>query len=194
MLLLPGDVKKALDLLTADLARQRSIAELAAECGVARRTLQKHFRRFLGRTPGEVLRDLRLERVRHEMLQAPPGGSVTESAMRYGIGHLGRFSAAYSRRYGETPSATLRRRRQVLAGHKPAPTILSPTLDRPVSMSGPSICWDRRRNGPTRLPTKSPLLCCATAGSQSARSPMPAIGCTGGSATTVAGVCGPWLC
>ena len=132
MPLLPRDVKKALDLLTADPACRRSISELAAECGVAGRTLQKHFRRFLGRTPGEVLRDLRLKRVRHELLQASPQASVTESAMRYGIGHLGRFSAAYSRRYGETPSATLRRRRQALAGHKPLPTILPPGLDRPV--------------------------------------------------------------
>jgi transcriptional regulator GlxA family with amidase domain len=64
MPLLPRDVKKALDLLTADPARERSVGELAAACGVAGRTLQKHFRRFLGRTPREVLRDLRLERVR----------------------------------------------------------------------------------------------------------------------------------
>lgn len=132
MPLLPRDVKRALDLLQADPARERSIDELAAACGVAGRTLQKHFRRFLGRTPGEVLRDLRLERARHELLRASPQASVTESAMRCGVSHLGRFSAAYRKRYGETPSATLRRRRQALAYQKPSPTILSPILDRPV--------------------------------------------------------------
>ena len=132
MLFLPRDVKKALDLLTANPARDCSICELAAECGVAARTLQKHFKRFLGRTPGDVVRDLRLERVRHELLQASPQASVTESAIRWRVGHLGRFSASYRRRYGETPSATLRRRRGVLTCHEPSPIILSPTLDRPV--------------------------------------------------------------
>jgi AraC-like DNA-binding protein/tetratricopeptide (TPR) repeat protein len=125
-------MSKALDLLTANPARDYSVGELAAECGVAARTLQKHFKRFLGRTPGDVVRDLRLERVRHELLQASPQASVTESAIRWRVGHLGRFSASYRRRYGETPSATLRRRRGVLTCHEPSPIILSPTLDRPV--------------------------------------------------------------
>ena len=136
MPLLPRDVKKALDLMRADPAHERSIAELAAACGVAGRTLQKHFRRFLGRTPGEVLRDLRLEQVRRELLRAGPDASVTESAMRCGIGHLGRLAAAYRRRYGETPSATVRRRRQALACASSSPNLfpatLSLTLDRPV--------------------------------------------------------------
>ncbi|HEY6980781.1 helix-turn-helix domain-containing protein [Reyranella sp.] len=131
MPLLPRDVKTALDLMKADPARQRSIGELAAACGVAGRTLQKHFRKFLGRTPGDVLRDLRLERVRLDLLRGWPDDGVAESAMRWGFSHLGRFAAAYRRRYGEAPSATVRRRRQVPA--RPAlSTILSPVLDRPV--------------------------------------------------------------
>lgn len=132
MLLLPRDVKKALELMKADPAGRRSIGELAAACGVARRTLQKHFRLFLGRTPGEVLRELRLERVRQELLQARPDASVTESAMRHGIVHFGRFAADYRKRYGETPSATIRRRRQVPVDHRSSFTIQSPGLDRPV--------------------------------------------------------------
>jgi AraC-like DNA-binding protein/tetratricopeptide (TPR) repeat protein len=131
MPLLPRDVKAALDLMKADPARERSIGELAATCGVAGRTLQKHFKRFLGRTPGEVLRDLRLERVRQDLLRTWPEASVAESAMRYGFGHLGRFAAAYRRRYGEAPAATVRRRRQ-MPGYSSRSAILSPGLDRPV--------------------------------------------------------------
>jgi AraC-like DNA-binding protein len=131
MPLLPRDVKTALDLMKADPARERSIGELAAACGVSGRTLQKHFRRFLDRRPGEVLRELRLERVRFELLRAWPDVSVAESAMRWGFGHLRRFAAAYRRRYDETPSATVRRRHQVV-GHSSPSAILSPVLDRPV--------------------------------------------------------------
>ena len=37
------------------------------------------------------------------------GTTVTEVALRFGFAHTGRFAAAYRRRYGQTPSATLRR-------------------------------------------------------------------------------------
>ncbi|MBN9274969.1 MAG: helix-turn-helix domain-containing protein, partial [Mesorhizobium sp.] len=36
--------------------------------------------------------------------------SVTDAAYAAGFGHLGRAASAYRRRYGETPSETLRRR------------------------------------------------------------------------------------
>jgi AraC-like DNA-binding protein/tetratricopeptide (TPR) repeat protein len=106
---LPRDVKMALELLRADPARDRSIDELAAAAGVKRRTLEKHFRRFLCRTPVEVRRDLRLERARRDLLRAQSGATVTEIALRCGFNHFGRFAALYRARYGESPSATLGR-------------------------------------------------------------------------------------
>lgn len=112
---LPHDVKKALELLRADPAPDGSIDKLAAECGVGRRTLEKHFRRFLGRGLVEVRRDLRLERARRDLLRAPPETAVTEIVLRCGFNHLGRFAALYKARYGESPSATLRRGGRVAA-------------------------------------------------------------------------------
>src|SRR5262245_27820764 len=47
--ILPRDVRKVLELLESEPSRPYSIEELAAACGVARRTLQEHFRRFVGR-------------------------------------------------------------------------------------------------------------------------------------------------
>ena len=129
--ILPRDVKKAIDLLEADPGGERSIDELAKACGVAHRTLQKHFRRFLGRTPSQLRLELHLDQVRKELLCANPNVSVTEIAARCGIRHLGRFAALYRKRYGEAPSATLRRRRLVL-GNRELPTIVSPTVERPV--------------------------------------------------------------
>ena len=112
---LPRDVKKAVALLEADPGRKKRVDELAAECGVARRTLEKHFRRFVGRSPSQVKRELLLERVRRELLRASPEATTTEIAVRCGIGHLGRFAAAYRERYGESPSTTLQGRRWALA-------------------------------------------------------------------------------
>ena len=82
--------------------------ELAKACGVAERTLQKHFRRFVGRTPSAVRRELRLGQARRELLRAQPQDTVTAIASRFGFNHLARFAGVYHERFGETPSATLR--------------------------------------------------------------------------------------
>lgn len=119
---LPRDVRKALDLLEADPAREQGTDALAASCGVAPRTLQKHFRRFLGRTPQEVQCTLRLERARQELLLGLPGASITDIALHWGFRHHGRFALLYRRCYDESPSATVRRRQSVAArGQRPAP-------------------------------------------------------------------------
>lgn len=111
----PRDVRKALTLLEADPARKWSVRTLAAACGVAPRTLQKHFRRFLERSPHEVQAELRMERARRELVAAAPDASITAIALGCGFRHLGRFAGAYARRYGERPSATLRARQSVAA-------------------------------------------------------------------------------
>ena len=128
---LPRDVRKALDLLEADPGRERSVKELAAACGVATRTLQKHFRRFVGRTPFDVQWSLRLERARRDLLTGPPDASVTDIALRWGFRHLGRFAILYRLRYDESPSSTLRNRRAVLARGRPPVTNMRPAGERP---------------------------------------------------------------
>jgi AraC-like DNA-binding protein/TolB-like protein len=120
--LLPGLVKKALALLDADPARAWTVSEIASGCGVGRRTLQRQFRRFLGRMPMEYVRDIRLERARGELLHPSGGAKVTEIAGRCGFNHFGRFAALYRRRFGEAPSATLKKRRNVFVpGIRPLP-------------------------------------------------------------------------
>jgi len=128
---LPRSVKKVLDVLEKNPACSRSIPELAALVGVAPRTLQKHFRRFLNRTPLDVVNELRLKEARRELLRAPLGVNVTEIASRCGFSHLGRFSVRYRRRYGETPSATLKRHRREAVPLRRLP-LLSSSVERPT--------------------------------------------------------------
>jgi transcriptional regulator GlxA family with amidase domain len=56
----------------------------------------------------KYLRNVRLDRVRHELLERAPGIGVTEVAHRWGFMQLGRFANAYQQRFGELPSETLR--------------------------------------------------------------------------------------
>jgi len=128
---LPRDLNRALDRLKAEPERHWTLVGLAAACGVAPRTLQKHFRRFLDRTPLELIRELRLDRARQLLLRGP-AANVTDIAARCGFNHLGRFAARYHRRYGESPSATLRRCQSSLPGRASSLPILSSAVERPT--------------------------------------------------------------
>ncbi|KAB2919970.1 MAG: helix-turn-helix transcriptional regulator [Hyphomicrobiaceae bacterium] len=115
----PWYLHKSIELVEADPTRAWTIGELATSCGVARRTLQKHFRRDLGCTPVEHIRWVRLQRARQELLRAPPDARITGIAAQCGFNHLGRFATWYRARYGETPSATLHLARMTPAGFGP---------------------------------------------------------------------------
>lgn len=104
---LPRDVKKAIDLLHGDPGRAWKIDEIARLCGVPRRTLEKHFKRFLGCAPLKLLHNERFEQARRKLLRAPPSANVTQIASDCGFNHVGRFALTYRSRYGESPSDTL---------------------------------------------------------------------------------------
>jgi adenylate cyclase len=95
--------------MRAHVGEKVTVADLVRVCGVADRTLRKHFHVFLGLAPLDYLRRMRLGAAREELLSAAPNGSVTEIAARNGFSHFGRFAAQYRRSFGESPSATLRR-------------------------------------------------------------------------------------
>ena len=101
-------MKKAIALMRQAAGRPLSMADLVQHCGVAERTLSKHFRTFLGLSPMHYLRRLRLAAAREALLAGGPGISVTEVAKRSCFNHFGRFADQYRRAFGETPSATLR--------------------------------------------------------------------------------------
>ena len=108
---LPRDVKRAIDYIEGNLDAAIGLPEIVAACGVPGRTLVKHFRDFRGTSPMRYLRTARFEKVREALTRAQSEESVAEIAERWGFTHLGRFSVDYRRRFGEAPSATLRRAR-----------------------------------------------------------------------------------
>jgi len=88
------------------------IPELAAEIGVSLSTLRVCCEEQLGMSPKRYLMLRRMHFVRRALLDNAPGTStVTNIATRYGFFELGRFSGQYGSLFGESPSATLRRKR-----------------------------------------------------------------------------------
>ena len=108
---LAPDVRRAARYIGTHLDDAMTIGDVAAAAGVAHRTLYKHFHDVRGTSPMRYARDCRFAQVREALLQAGPEDCVTTIAVRWGFCHLGRFSVEYRKRYGETPSQTLRRSR-----------------------------------------------------------------------------------
>lgn len=104
-------VRRVREFLEAHAAQPIALEDLRAVAGVPLRTLHHQFRRSLGVTPLQLLRDIRLDRVRAELLRGREGTSVTAIALDWGFDHLGRFAASYRQRFGETPRETLLRAR-----------------------------------------------------------------------------------
>lgn len=104
-------VSRAEEWVRANIARPFSVADIAEAADSSLRALQEGMRRERGTTLTGMVESIRLERFHAALCDARETASVTEIAGQVGLGHLGRAAAAYRRRYGETPSQTLRRRR-----------------------------------------------------------------------------------
>jgi AraC-like DNA-binding protein len=94
--------------IRAHVAQPISLDQLRAVAGVSARTLQEACLARWGQTPIELVASRRLENAR-SVLSSGRAAAVTAAAVDSGFSHLGRFSVAYKRAYGESPSDTLGR-------------------------------------------------------------------------------------
>ncbi len=106
--LAPRSVRRVEEYLEHHCDQPLSPEILAQVAGVSVRSLFLGFEKTRGTTPMRLLRQLRMQRARQELLQPKPGLRITDVALRWGFGHLGRFSQEYEQAFGETPRATLR--------------------------------------------------------------------------------------
>jgi AraC-like DNA-binding protein len=105
----PRDVKRAVDFMEANLHSPITLADIVEAAGVPGRTLLKHFDHFRGVSPMRYLRNARFERVHEALRCADPSERVTEIALKWGFEHMGRFAVEYHKRFGESPSQTLKK-------------------------------------------------------------------------------------
>lgn len=105
----PRHVRRAEEFMRAHLGEPLTLAQIAAASGTSIRSLTAGFRQFRQTTPMRWLHEQRLQAVRRHLQQARPDESVSSIALHCGFGHLGRFAGDYISRFGEAPSATLRR-------------------------------------------------------------------------------------
>jgi AraC-like DNA-binding protein len=102
----PAYVRRADDLMQANAAVPIRMEQVAAAAGCSVRTLNAVFRQFRETTPLAALHAIRLEQVGVELGHTV--ASIGEVSRRYGFSNPGRFTAAYRRRFGESPAETMR--------------------------------------------------------------------------------------
>jgi AraC-like DNA-binding protein len=101
-------LRLAVKYMNENLGRDFSLIELADAVGVSVRSVQKAFQEEMRTAPMTYLRDLRLDRIRQEILASGDKMvKLSAIAKRWGMSHYGRFAIAYRQRFGETPSETL---------------------------------------------------------------------------------------
>ncbi|MFI7320266.1 AraC family transcriptional regulator [Streptomyces venezuelae] len=120
----PRPLRAALAFIEANLAERLSLDDVAHAAGCSARTLSSLFRDRLGLSPMSYVRNLRLDRIREDILtSADPVGTI---AYRWGITHLGRFARQYRDRFAELPSETATRACARSARTAPAPPTGAP--------------------------------------------------------------------
>jgi AraC-like DNA-binding protein len=104
----PRIVGRAEEFLEAHATEPITITDVIAECGISRNTLFTAFRKYRGYSPMQFLVERRLDAARRALQSPSSADTVSSIALAYGFAHLGRFSDGYRRRFGESPSETLR--------------------------------------------------------------------------------------
>ena len=105
---LPYHVKRARDFIHDHAQDRIASADLARAAGCSLRTLQAAFAETIGLSPMAYLKAVRLERAHGDLRTAGPSATVAAIARRWGFEQPGHFARDYRRRYGCTPTETLR--------------------------------------------------------------------------------------
>ncbi len=105
-MILPYYVYNAKKYIDDNLKEDITPAKVIEICKLPCRSVYEGFQKYLGMTPLNYIKNRRLEKIHHELKDCFLKSSITDTAMKWGYHHLGRFSGEYYKRYGEKPSET----------------------------------------------------------------------------------------
>jgi AraC-like DNA-binding protein len=105
----PRAIREALAAIEDDPTGLLTVSQIAKVSGLSVRALEEGFQRHMGVSPMRHLRRTRLARA-HAALLAADAEQTTATAVAHAWGFLnyGRFAAEYRKRYGRSPSETLK--------------------------------------------------------------------------------------
>lgn len=101
----PASIRRAQTYMLDHMSESIPVGMVASHCGLSVRHLQSLFSDECGLPPMQWLRAQRLQAIRNA-LQVGGARSISETALRFGFTHLGEFSRAYRKAFGETAMQT----------------------------------------------------------------------------------------
>lgn len=101
-----ADVLRAIGLMEAKVETVASIAAIACDANVSKRTLERKFRQMLGRTPTQVYLDCRLDHA--QRLLRNTDMKIREVALASGFSSMSYFCRSYKRRFRRRPGSDRR--------------------------------------------------------------------------------------
>lgn len=104
-------VERASQLIRDAAGHGARIGLISRAVGVSERTLRNAFRRAHGLSPKQYDVRERLCAARQALCNVTASDNVTTIASQYGFFELGRFAGLYKHAFGESPSETIRLRR-----------------------------------------------------------------------------------
>jgi AraC-like DNA-binding protein len=106
---LPAKYRRAYRYIIDNIDREDlTTREVAAEMNVTMRTIQLVFKRALGVTPCGLIRSLRLEGIRNDLLdENGPASSIYDTANRWGLKSRSTLAKGYRKHFNESPSQTI---------------------------------------------------------------------------------------
>ena len=106
---LPAKYRRAYRYIIDNIDREDlTTREVAAEMNVTMRTIQLVFKRALGVTPCGLIRSLRLEGIRNDLLdENGPASSIYDTANKWGLKSRSTLAKGYRKHFNESPSQTI---------------------------------------------------------------------------------------
>ena len=100
----PSYIMRATDFMRAKADCPLTLQEISDAADISVRALHYGFKQFLGMSPMEYLRQIRLEGAYGDLMNAPEAVSIADIARKWGFVTLRRFAMHCKRSYGRTPS------------------------------------------------------------------------------------------
>ena len=104
----PRHVRRACDYIERNIRQKITLTELCNEVGVTQRTLQTGFKKYLGQSPTEFIRNRRLHYIHAALSESDGKTNVSRIMWEFGINNPGLWANIYKERYGCYPSESIK--------------------------------------------------------------------------------------
>jgi AraC-like DNA-binding protein len=104
----PRHVRRACEFIEKNIKDKISMDALCKEASVTQRTLQAGFKKYLGQSPTEFIRDRRLHYIHAALKENDGKTNVSRIMWEFGVNNPGLWAKMYHKRYGCYPSESLK--------------------------------------------------------------------------------------